>query len=88
MLQLTTKKDMLRFSDKYTTYQKKVKITKHDVPEIKFEKLWRDFAGLEIPIFHKKLHDLYSPTGWYYGWDAASGILWRHDPIRSITRVI
>lgn len=42
------------------------------------------YSGIEIPVYswaHR--HELM----WYYGWDVASGCIWKQDALRGIERV-
>ena len=93
LLILKTHNDLINFTKKYLQ-QKKTK------NELKLEKIWSktneidwykvstDYEGIEIPKFIKKSHVLYQKkyynTGWYYGWDVPSGVIWNINVINDI----
>ena len=83
ILLIKTSKDLLKFSKEYS--DKKTISSGVYKYTIDWCKVSNDYAGLEIPYFLKKLHDLGNPlTGWYYGWDIPSGVIWNPTVIKSI----
>ena len=83
ILVIDSSKDMIKFSKEYCDTIFSEKNAKEY--EMNWCKVSNDYAGLEIPRFIKKCHDLANKlTSWYYGWDIPSGVIWNPDVIKSI----
>ena len=91
--------DFVKFTKKFSI---KDKNKKKFCTQIKWYDVMKHFGGIEIPILNYKLHnyrtgiyysqnnnDLYLDiSGWYYGWDVASGCIWNNKVPHEITKII
>ena len=93
ILSLKTKKDIQKFTIKY--YNNKLH-------KILWYNVMQDYGGIEIPRFHKKLHEYNLPltidnskkniyhkiAEWYNGWDVPSGCIWNSNVQHSIIKIL
>ena len=48
-------------------------------------KVSKQYSGIEInPYQHSNRYT----SMWYYGWDVASGCIWKNDLIKNITKIL
>ena len=82
VLQLTTAEQLVEFTEQYRTGTTGWSRTY----EIDWVQVWHQHSGIEIIPYQWDCR-LSPMTHWYYGWDCASGCVWRADAIRSMTLV-
>jgi hypothetical protein len=76
ILKITNRKELLKFHNKYSIHIDNflMKPTYHDRSSIDWSKVSEEYDGVQIApyIWSERLNLM-----WYYGWDCASGVVWR-----------
>lgn len=73
ILKITNRNELLKFHNKYSIPQDNPYLC-GDYSKINWLKVSEDYDGLQIApyIWEERLN-----LSWYYGWDCASGVVWR-----------
>ncbi len=80
MLILATEAELLDFTDRYKC---KGGFGSFAQQLIDWSLVAHKYSGIEIPTY---FWDCRFTLMWYYGWDCASGCIWKADAIRSVTK--
>jgi hypothetical protein len=79
IIKISNENELLEFNEKY-------KIGNLSFSLIDWEKVSRDYKGIEIaPYLYKMRFD--RRVFWYYGWDVASGCIWGDGVIKNIIKL-
>lgn len=87
MLVLTTEAELLEFTNRFLCKggPKLFKSFEQQlVGFIDWPLVAQEYSGIEIPSY---VWDCRFTLMWYYGWDCASGCIWRTDVVRSVTKI-
>ena len=89
MCVVRTEKELLKFSEKYGELEKPDINFKGDKGRwaVDWNKVSRDYDGIEICPYIDLDWSLKNYYRWYYGWDVASGCIWGKGAIKDITEV-
>ena len=76
LIQLSTYSDIINFTEKFFD---------REPGFIKWKDVAKKYSGIEInPYVHPSKYNV----TWYYGWDVASGCIWKEDAIKSFEEIV
>ena len=78
MIRITTESDLLLFTEEYGVENPWPRKTYISWPTVA-----KEYSGIEISPYR---WDCRLNVPWYYGWDCASGCIWKSDAIKSIEK--
>jgi hypothetical protein len=82
IIKITNEDELLNFSNKFS----KKHLNSSYITSIKWNEVSKEYGGIEItPYLHSMRRD--NRVFWYYGWDVASGCIWRKDVIKGIKKI-
>jgi hypothetical protein len=89
ILVIKTKKNIIKFCKKYMIEEpSKNYYGSWDYPQIDWNKVVKDFGGIEITVnpSHNIREGKY--TSWYSSWDIQSGCIWNDKIIKKVTKIV
>jgi len=83
IIQLHSYLDLAAFTEKWYD-SGKYSINQLNHAAIRWDDVAKKYSGIEInPYIWKARYEF----DWYYGWDVASGCIWKEDGIKSFERI-
>lgn len=84
MCMIKTKEQFLNFNKKYSESRKYGVSVSDKHKDINWGRVAEDYSGIEIAPYRSEFRHKYL---WYYGWDVASGCIWKRDGVKNINKI-
>jgi len=87
ILILSNENEIISFHQKYNKNIFDSKIIRSTFHSIDWNRVKKDYSGIEIQNYDNDIMGLRLAYTWYYSWDCSSGCIWSENAVKNITLV-